>query len=174
MIMIMPMNTPTTMTLSEGGAAQIQRREGLGVEYARTGKIIAYLDSGVPAIGYGHRGDDVTINDVINRRAITLEKAKRIFLKDAKRFEDAIRKGVKVPLTQGQFDALLSLTYNIGTGNFQKSTLLKKLNQGDYEGAARQFVAWRRSRGKVLPGLLKRRELETKIFRGELRPEDAD
>lgn len=94
----------------------------------------------------------------------TLEQAKQFKAHDLKRFEKTVSDLVKVPLTQNQFDALVSLTYNIGTGAFEKSTLLKKLNAGDYQGAADQFTVWNKGGGKVLQGLVNRRAKEKEVF----------
>jgi lysozyme len=70
----------------------------------------------------------------------------------------------KVPLKQHQFDALVSFAYNVGVGNLRSSTLLRKLNAGDYDGAALEFHRWNRSKGKVLPGLVRRRAAEALLF----------
>lgn len=94
----------------------------------------------------------------------TLEQAKQFKAHDLKRFEKTVNDLVKVPLTQNQFDALVSLAYNIGTGAFEKSTLLKKLNTGDYQGAADQFTVWNKGGGKVLQGLVNRRAKEKEVF----------
>jgi lysozyme len=94
----------------------------------------------------------------------TLDQAKEYFAHDLKRFESSVNKLVKVPLSQNQFDALVSLTYNIGSGNFASSTLLKKLNAKDYQGAADQFPRWNKAKGKVLNGLVRRREAERALF----------
>ncbi|USR72469.1 lysozyme [Acinetobacter junii] len=94
----------------------------------------------------------------------TLEQAKSYFAHDLKRFEASVNNLVKVPLSQNQFDALVSLTYNIGSGNFASSTLLKKLNAKDYQGAADQFPRWNKAKGKVLNGLVRRREAERALF----------
>ena len=94
----------------------------------------------------------------------TLEQAKEYFAHDLKRFESSVNNLVKVPLTQNQFDALVSLTYNIGSGNFASSTLLKKLNAKDYQGAADQFPRWNKAKGKVLNGLTRRRAAERALF----------
>ncbi|MCM1957928.1 lysozyme [Acinetobacter modestus] len=94
----------------------------------------------------------------------TLEQAKEYFAHDLKRFEASVNNLVKVPLSQNQFDALVSLVYNIGSGNFGSSTLLKKLNVKDYQGAADQFPRWNKAKGKVLNGLVRRREAERALF----------
>ncbi|WP_151805364.1 lysozyme [Acinetobacter junii] len=94
----------------------------------------------------------------------TLEQAKEYFAHDLKRFESSVNKLVEVPLSQNQFDALVSLVYNIGSGNFASSTLLKKLNAKDYAGAADQFLRWNKGGGKVMKGLVRRREAERALF----------
>ncbi len=94
----------------------------------------------------------------------TLEQAKSYFAHDLKSFEKTINDSVKVPLSQNQFDALVSLAYNIGSGAFKNSTLLKKLNAKDYAGAADQFLVWNKGGGKVLKGLVRRREAERALF----------
>lgn len=94
----------------------------------------------------------------------TLDQAKTYFAHDLKRFEASVNNLVKVPLSQNQFDALVSLTYNIGSGNFASSTLLKKLNAKDYQGAADQFPRWNKAKGKVMKGLVRRREAERALF----------
>lgn len=94
----------------------------------------------------------------------TLEQAKSYFANDLKRFEKTVNDSVKVDLTQNQFDALVSLTYNIGSTAFKNSTLLKKLNAKDFTGAADQFLVWNKGGGKVLNGLIRRREAERALF----------
>ncbi|MDP7902715.1 lysozyme [Acinetobacter pittii] len=94
----------------------------------------------------------------------TPEQAKAYFKHDLAKFEKTVNESVTVPLTQNQFDALVSLSYNIGAGAFNNSTLLKELNKSDYQGAADQFLAWKKAGGKVLPGLVRRREAERALF----------
>jgi lysozyme len=81
-----------------------------------------------------------------------------------RRVHTVIERFVQVQLTDNQFDAITSFIYNVGGGNFQKSTLLRKLNAGDYLGAADEFKKWNISNGKVLNGLVKRREKERALF----------
>ncbi|WP_151837834.1 MULTISPECIES: lysozyme [unclassified Acinetobacter] len=123
----------------------------------------AYDDGvGVWTIGYGTtmiNGTKVKKGDTC-----TLEQAKSYFAHDLKRFEASVNNQVKVPLSQNQFDALVSLVYNIGSGNFASSTLLKKLNAKDYAGAADQFPRWNKAGGKVLNGLIRRRDAERALF----------
>ncbi|MCU4502454.1 lysozyme [Acinetobacter sp. WU_MDCI_Abxe161] len=144
------------MSLSQVGINHICNFEGL--------RLNAYDDGvGVWSIGYGTtrypNGVSVQKGDTC-----TLEQAKAYMQHDLKIFEHAVNNAVKVPLTQNQFDALVSLTYNIGTGAFKNSTLLKKLNSGDYKEAANQFDVWVNAGGKRLPGLVRRRAMEKKLF----------
>ncbi|EOQ73200.1 lysozyme [Acinetobacter lactucae] len=144
------------MILSLEGINQICNFEGL--------RLKAYDDgTGVWSIGYGTtrypNGSSVQKGDTC-----TLEQAKAYMQHDLKIFERAVNSAVKVPLKQTQFDALVSLTYNIGVGAFKKSTLLKKLNSGDYKGAANQFDVWVNAGGKRLAGLVRRRAVEKQLF----------
>lgn len=112
-------------------------------------------------IGWGHlikKGEKMLMK-------VTKEEADEILRKDLKYFESFLDVAVKVKLTQQQFDALVSLVFNIGVGQFIGSTLLKRLNEGDYEGAADQFKWWRKDDGKVVNGLVTRRAQETDIFK---------
>lgn len=125
----------------------------------------AYLcPAGVPTIGYGHTAG-VMRADVGNRR-ITEAMGEQLLIDDLAIFCDAVESLVTRPLTDGQFGALVSLAFNIGTGAFKKSTLLRMLNAGDYAGAADQFARWNRGGGKVLPGLVARRQSEQELFYG--------
>ncbi|ARG33970.1 MULTISPECIES: lysozyme [Acinetobacter] len=94
----------------------------------------------------------------------TEQQAETYLKNDLTKFEVAINKLVKVPLTQNQFDALASFTYNLGETNLANSTLLKKLNKSDYQGAADQFLVWNKAGGKVMKGLVRRREAERALF----------
>ncbi|EPH0070380.1 lysozyme, partial [Acinetobacter baumannii] len=94
----------------------------------------------------------------------TEQQAETYLKNDLTKFEVVINKLVKVSLTQNQFDALASFTYNLGETNLANSTLLKKLNKGDYQGAADQFLVWNKAGGKVMKGLVRRREAERALF----------
>lgn len=96
--------------------------------------------------------------------SITKDQAESLLRSTVSSFEKSLQKYVKVPLTQNQYDALVSFIYNVGAGNFSKSTLLKLLNSGDYAGAADEFLKWVKSDGKVLRGLQRRREEEKALF----------
>ena len=94
----------------------------------------------------------------------TEAQAKEYMAHDLKKFESAVNTAVVVPINQNQFDALVSLAYNIGIKAFKNSTLLKKLNVGDIRGAAAQFDVWNKAGGKVMQGLVNRRAVERKLF----------
>ena len=111
-------------------------------------------------IGYGHYGADVRAGDTI-----TEAEATALMKKDLKVFENAVRSAVKVDITQSQFDALVSLSYNIGTGAFADSDTVKALNEGKVGHAAVDIPSWRRGMGyQILPGLEKRRQTELEFF----------
>ncbi|HLD90978.1 MAG TPA: lysozyme [Patescibacteria group bacterium] len=120
--------------------------------------------AGIPTIGYGNTyyedGTKVKLTDA----PITKERATEILNHVVATFAESVNEFVKIKVTQNQFNALVSLAYNIGLGNFSKSTVLRKLNIGDYEGAASSFLLWRKAGGKVVAGLVNRREAEKKVF----------
>ena len=115
---------------------------------------------GIPTIGVGH----VLLPGESFPNGITKEQALTILAKDVKKCEDAIAKYVSVPLTQNQYNALASFTFNCGVGALQKSTVRVKLNQGDYQGAADALLMWVKAGGKTNQGLLNRRRDERKMF----------
>ena len=94
----------------------------------------------------------------------TQEQADAAFLKDLEWVEICVNKAVTAVLTQNEYDSLCSLCFNIGCTAFGKSTLVKLLNDSDYEGAAAQFKVWNRQKGQVLAGLTKRRAAEEQLF----------
>lgn len=97
-------------------------------------------------------------------RILSNEEIDEILRKDLARFEQGVSRLITAPLTQGQFDALVSFSFNVGLGNLQNSTLRMKVNRQDYEGAAEQFLVWTKAGGKVLAGLVKRRTHEKEMF----------
>ncbi|WP_333666453.1 lysozyme [Acinetobacter guillouiae] len=124
----------------------------------------AYDDGvGVCTIGYGTtiypHGKAVQYGDTC-----TIEQAKNYMQYDLRRFEQAVSAAVNVPLNQNQFDALVSLSYNIGIGAFKNSTLLKLLNATDYHAASHQFDVWIKAGGKTVQGLVNRRAVEKTLF----------
>lgn len=139
------------MKTSTNGINLIKKYEGC---YLKAYKCPA----GVWTIGYGHTGN------IKSGMKITRKQAGAYLKKDLVTFENAVRKYVKVPINQNQFDALVSFSFNCGVGALKTSTLLKKLNKKDYSGAANEFLRWNKSNGKVLNGLTKRRKEERKLF----------
>jgi lysozyme len=119
---------------------------------------------GIMTVGYGHVIREGESFD----HSLTEHGASELLRKDAAEAENAVRIGVKVSLTQDQFDALVSLIFNIGTGAFIESTLLRKLNKGNKIAAGCEFIRWNRAGGKVMDGLTKRRILEAALFLKEL------
>jgi len=139
------------MRTSQRGLSLIKSFEGLRLQ--------AYQDSvGVWTIGYG------ATRGVKAGMSITKEQAERMLLNDVQRFEPEIERLVTAKLSQNQWDALTSFTYNLGAANLESSTLRRLLNAGDYAGAAEQFTRWNKAGGKVLPGLVRRRAAERELF----------
>lgn len=144
------------MKISERGINHIIRDEGE--------RLTAYQDIvGIWTIGVGHTGF-VDGKPVAKGMTISKEKSREILKADLTRFENAINESVNVPLKQNQFDALVSLAFNIGEGAFRRSTLLRKLNARDYKGASDQFLMWKNAGGRVSQGLLNRRKREKALF----------
>ena len=122
-------------------------------------RLTAYRDSaGILTIGYGSTGG------IKPGQTITREQADEMLVDDLDEAAEGVRKLVTVPLTQGQFDALVSFTFNLGAGRLRDSTLLRLLNQGRYGEAAGQFKFWVMAAGQTLPGLVKRRAAERALF----------
>lgn len=122
--------------------------------------------SGVPTIGWGSTIDACGNPVTLDHPRITREEAQALFRRDLALFGKGVRVLVKQPISKQQYSALVSLSYNIGMGNFRSSTLLRKLNRGDYTGCSQEFWKWRRADGVILSGLVKRRELERLMFVG--------
>lgn len=139
------------MIISEKGLELIKSFESLELK--------AYLCSAKKwTIGYGHTRC-VKQNDRISH-----EQANCFLMQDLYQVERSINRLVKVKLNQNQFDALCSLVFNIGVAAFNQSTLLAKLNAGDYVGAAEQFKRWNRAGNIILAGLIRRRQAEEDLF----------
>lgn len=120
----------------------------------------------VPTCCYGHTdaAGEPKYAATKNKK-FTKAEGRLILERDLATYAAHVRKSVHVPLTGNQFGALTSLCYNVGPSNFMNSTLVKKLNAGDYEGAADQFKRWNRAAGKILKGLVRRRAAEADLFR---------
>lgn len=118
---------------------------------------------GTLTIGYGHTGQDVEPESRINKR-----QAHSLLVADLKRFEAAVDQAVKVALTDNQFGALVSFAFNVGVSGFRKSTLLRKLNQSDYDAVPEELMRWVHSKGRRIQGLANRRAAEAGLWsRGE-------
>lgn len=145
------------MKINQAALDLVKEFEGL--------KLTAYQDPvGIWTIGYGTTAAAGVGVTPIRGMTITAAQAETFLLRGLEKFAGKIADGIDVPVTGNQFGALVSLAYNIGPDAFLKSTLLKKLNAGDYAGAADQFLVWNKAKGKVLKGLTRRREAERALF----------
>ena len=150
------------MRVSQNGIDLIKHFEGLSLS--------SYQDvAGIWTIGYGHTGSEVGPDQEISE-----EEAEDLLRKDLSRFEQGVTNAVKVDINQNQFDALVSLSFNIGLSAFRSSTTLRRLNAGDYEGAAEAITWWNKAtingQKQVVNGLVRRRSAEKTLF---LEPVDA-
>ena len=144
------------MKVSNKGLELIKEFEGFSS--------VAYLCSAKKAtIGYGNTfwedGTPVKIGDQISK-----ERAETLLKHVVDNFSVAVEVDIKIEVSQNQFDALVSLAYNIGLGAFKNSTLLRQLNRGNFVGASQEFLRWDKSNGKPLLGLTRRREREKLLF----------
>lgn len=145
------------MTPSIKCSALVKRSEGDVLK--------AYPDpatGGAPwTIGYGHTGPEVHPGMVV-----TQQEAEAILEQDLFKVGRQVAKVIKVELTQDEFDALVCFVFNIGIGNFMKSTMLKLINEGRFDAAADEFDKWTKAAGHVMPGLVTRRHDEKDLFNG--------
>jgi len=142
------------LTISAAALLGIAAHEGYRSE--------AYKDvTGIPTIGYGET-KGVKMSDTT-----TPERAFKRLSESADEHAQRMVRCIRVPINQGEYDAYLDFTYNVGSGAFCTSTLNKKLNAGDYEGACKELLKWTKAGGKELPGLVKRRQAEYKTCIGE-------
>ena len=142
------------METSQEGLSLIKKFEGCELESYKCA-------AGVWTIGYG------STSGVKEGMKISPERADMLLLEYVEVFEESINKLVEVPLEQNQFDALVSWTFNLGSTNLKNSTLLKVLNDKDYEGVPAQIKRWNKAGGEVLQGLVRRREAEALLFEGK-------
>ena len=125
-------------------------------------ELTAYrCSANVPIIGFGHTAG------VSDGDTCTQEEAETMLAEDLEEFEDYVKNYVESELQQNEFDALVAWTYNLGPKNLSESTLLKELNAGNLEEVPRQMKRWNRAGGEVLDGLIRRREAESRLFKGE-------
>lgn len=144
------------MKISQTGLELIKNFEGRRLD--------AYYDiAGILTIGYGSTGPHVR-----KGMRITEQEAEDLLLEDLKRFEEGVTDAVKVMITQNQFDALVSLSFNIGMGAFRSSTALKRLNRNNYTGCAEAMTWWNKAtvdgQKREVAGLTRRREAEAVLF----------
>ena len=142
------------MKPSAEGIAQIKKFEGLELDSYQ-------CSANVWTLGYGHT------QGVAEGDSCSEEEAEIILVNDLKEFETYVNALVDVELDQNQFDALVAWTFNLGPTNLRTSTLLKKLNAGEYNDVPSEIKRWNRAGGQVLDGLIRRREAEALLFAGE-------
>ncbi len=139
------------MRTSARGLKLIMRFEGFSAT--------PYLcPAGIPTIGYGH------VLEHLQHPVISRNDAKQLLAQDARVAERAVTRLIRYPLAQHQFDALVSFTFNVGSGALQRSSLRAMINRGEVTEAADQFLRWVYGGGKKLPGLVKRRTAERALF----------
>ena len=154
------------MQMSENGLELLKEWEGFELK--------VYKDSAnLPTIGVGHlitKSEQTSGNIMIAGVAVkytaglTDQQALDLLSQDVRPAEQAVNNGAKVTLSQNQFDALVSFTFNVGVGAFNGSTLLKVLNQGQYDQVPTQLRRWNKAGGKVVQGLVNRRENEVRLW----------
>ena len=142
------------MKCSKEGLALIKKFEGCRLEAYR-------CSANVLTIGYGHTGG------VLETDVITQDDADKLLEEDIAKFEKYVNDNVIVELNQSQFDALVAWTFNLGVGNLRQSTMLRKLNEGDYQSVPSEMNRWNKAGGKTLDGLIRRRKAEGLLFEGK-------
>lgn len=145
----------TALSLSAAALVALALSEGY------TGKAVRPLPGDKPTIGFGTT-DGVKMGDTTTPPIALARK-----LRDVQAFEGALKQCVKVPLSQGEYDSYTSLSYNIGSRAFCNSTLVKKLNAEDYDGACAEILKWDKFQGRPIRGLTLRREREYYMCKGE-------
>ena len=141
------------MKISQEGIDLIKHFEGCELESYR-------CSANVLTIGYG------TTKNVVEGMKISQHQAEELLMKDLEEFEEYVEDLIDVPLEQNQFDALVAWTYNLGPTNLKNSSLRKVLNKGAYDDVAEQIKRWNKANGKVLKGLVRRRNAEAELFDG--------
>jgi len=142
------------LKISQEGIALIKKFEGC--------ELTAYqCSAGVWTIGYGHT------KGIEEGMEITQQEAEDMLVEELHEYENYINDNVTAPLSQNQFDAMVSWVYNLGPANLKASTLLKVLNAGDYDGVPAQIKRWNKAGGVTLDGLIRRREAESLLFQNK-------
>lgn len=154
------------MKTSQAGIDLIKQFEGVRLE--------SYVcPAGILTIGVGHTSA-AGPPKVVPEMKITYQEANEILARDLVKYESAVDRLVTVPLSQNQFDALVSFTFNVGEGALAKSTLLKKLNAGKYSEVPAELMKWTKGGGRELPGLVRRRRAECAMWRSVNDRSDID
>ncbi len=143
------------MQLSREGTALICQFEGFS-------PVVYRCPAGLATIGYGHV---LTPGEQLEQ-PMTEAKAHQLLRQDVSIAEHAVIRLISVPLTQGQFDALVSFTFNLGAGALQRSTLRRVINRGDHAAVPTQLMRWVYAAGRILPGLIARRQAESRLYQG--------
>ena len=153
------------MQMSQGGVdALLKKFEGC--------KLKAYrCPAGVCTIGYGHTSS-AGVPEVTDGMIITQADADEILRRDLIKYERSVQDLIKVKLTQNQFDVLVDFAYNAGVGNLKSSTMLKKINAGDLDAVPAELMKWTKGGGKVLPGLVRRRQAAGAWWTAQDHPDD--
>lgn len=141
--------------ITDDGIDLIKRFEGFSSS-------IYICPAGYPTIGYGH-----VVRDDEKRRfdeGIDKEEGENLLRRDVRWAEQGVLRLINVPLTDGQFDSLVSFTFNLGTGALQRSTLRRKVNREEHEDVPAQFKRWVWAGGRKLPGLVRRRSTESRLY----------
>jgi lysozyme len=147
------------MEMSEEGLTRLVEREGM--------RRNAYRDvAGIWTICVGHTSA-AGPPKVTPGMKCTLAECRKILMNDVRKFEKCVEDAITVPMKQHQFDAMVSLAYNIGCGAFKKSTVAREMNAGHETHAADAFRMWKKAGGKVVAGLVNRRESERNQFNGK-------
>jgi lysozyme len=146
----------------------LDRAEGLGEQFEGFSATPYRCPAGVWTIGFGSTRDSASNPVCASSAPITRDEAKVLAERDLRGALCEVQRDVHVPLTPMEEGALLDLIYNIGCGTFRNSTLLRKLNAGDFEGCSNEFSRWNMGGGKVLAGLVRRRGVERALFAGGL------
>lgn len=142
------------LKISQEGISLIKKFEGC--------ELTAYqCSAGVWTIGYGHT------KGIEEGMEITQQEAEDMLVEELHEYENYINDNVTAPLSQNQFDAMVSWVYNLGPANLKASTLLKVLNAGDYDGVPAQIKRWNKAGGVTLDGLIRRREAESLLFQNK-------
>lgn len=152
------------MNISQAGLDLIVSFEGYHRKLANGDCTTYRCPANVLTIGFG------CTEGIREGEVWTRQQAEKALMRELAKFEAAVTRLVTVEINQNQYDALVSFAYNCGEGALGKSTLLRKLNAGDFDGAANAFAMWTKGGGRVLPGLVRRRAAEAALFRKPAEP----